>query len=146
MNDFPREYPTFWINHVSRLLMREFEAALRPLGFGVAYLPVVRELMQGPATQRRLLDRLRVAQPTLTNLIQRMERDGIVRRTSHPTDRRAAVIELTEQARQKLPEVFAALEGVANPAIGGLSPGDLDHMVRALKAISRNLGEDPDER
>lgn len=119
--------------------MRDFEAALRPLGFGVAYLPVVRQLMEGPATQRQILERLSIAQPTLTSLVQRMERDGIVRRTSHLSDRRASMIELTDQGRQKLSEAFVVMEGVAEPALAGLSLEEQASLVSALKVISRNL-------
>ncbi len=69
--------PTFWINHASRLIMREFEQLLRPLGFGTAYLPVVMLLEQHrELQQRQLADFVRVEQPTMAALLTRMQRDG----------------------------------------------------------------------
>jgi hypothetical protein len=38
----PEASPGFWINRVSRALLRRGDASLRPLGFAMSYLPVLR--------------------------------------------------------------------------------------------------------
>src|SRR5690349_1750469 len=92
----PAASPTFWINHASRMLMREFEQRLRPLDFGMAYLPVAVALEGGAALpQKDLAERARVEQPTMAALLTRMARDGLISRAPHPTDKRAALISLT---------------------------------------------------
>ncbi|MFE7119036.1 MarR family winged helix-turn-helix transcriptional regulator [Streptomyces sp. NPDC057654] len=48
-------------------------------------------------TARRLADRLQCDASTATSMIDRLEKRGLVRRVPHPTDRRAKVIQLTDE-------------------------------------------------
>src|ERR1700742_1491528 len=91
----PESTPSYWINHASRLLLRHFEQILRPLGFGMAYLPVAGALSRDGALQQKdLAERTHVEQPTMAALLGRMERDGVITRTPHPGDKRANLIAL----------------------------------------------------
>jgi DNA-binding MarR family transcriptional regulator len=51
----------------------------------------------GPQIMSELSDELGVTARNITSLVDALEREGLVRRTPHPTDRRATIIELTEQ-------------------------------------------------
>ncbi|MEH7097772.1 MarR family winged helix-turn-helix transcriptional regulator [Neobacillus vireti] len=60
--------------------------------------------------------KLRVTPPTVTQIINVLERDGFIERTIHPADRRSVKISLTkeglqatEQARQKFANTFLGL-------------------------------------
>src|SRR5271170_1592825 len=89
----PESAPSFWINHASRLLMRHFEQRLRPLDFGMAYLPVVVALQEnGSLLQKELAERAHVEQPTMAALLTRMESDGLIAREAHPSDKRASQV------------------------------------------------------
>src|ERR1700679_2036033 len=89
----PTQSPTFWINHASRGIMRRFEERLRPLGFGMAYLRVAMALREhGPLQQKALLEHAAIEQPTMTALLKRMERDGLIKRTPDPDDARAHLV------------------------------------------------------
>jgi len=139
----PASQPTFWINHISRLLMHEFEARLRPLGFGMAYLPVVILLEeQGPLLQKHLVEAIRVEQPTMAALLSRMERDGIVIKTPHPSDRRSSHFALSPEARQRVPEAKRVLEEIADRALCGLAPNEKSDLFAMLRRIAANLGEE----
>src|SRR3954467_12220457 len=99
----PESSPTFWINHASRLLMRRFEQRLRPLDFGMAYLPVVVALQEnGALLQKQLAQHAHVEQPTMAALLARMERDGLISREPHPSDKRASQISLSAKAKERL--------------------------------------------
>lgn len=138
----PGEQPTFWINHASRLLMRDFEARLRPLGFGMAYLPVITALEEnGPLQQKQLVEIIGVEQPTMAALLSRMERDGVVVRTPHPHDRRSSRFELSATIRQRVPEAKQVLTEVAKTAVRGFSPDERSALLSALRRIAANLGE-----
>jgi DNA-binding MarR family transcriptional regulator len=50
---------------------------------------------QGPLTMSHLGEELGVTARNVTTLVDALEREGLVRRTPHPTDRRATVIDLT---------------------------------------------------
>jgi len=141
----PAAQPTFWINQVSRLLLRDFEARLRPLGFGMAYLPVVTALEEhGPLLQKQLVDIIGVEQPTMAALLARMERDGVVVRTPHPSDRRSSQFDLRPTARERIPEAKRVLGEIAERALGELDPGERAVLLKALRRMARNLGEERD--
>lgn len=136
----PEATPTFWINHASRLLMRHFEQRLRPLDFGMAYLPVVVALEKhGPLLQKQLAEHARVEQPTMAALLTRMERDGLVEREPHPDDKRASQISLSKKARERLPQAMAQLVEVAEQATAGFSERERDTLMALLRRVVANL-------
>ncbi|RKH72528.1 MarR family winged helix-turn-helix transcriptional regulator [Corallococcus aberystwythensis] len=136
----PEAAPTFWINHASRLLMRQFEQRLRPLDFGMAYMPVVIALEeQGPLLQKQLAEYARVEQPTMAALLTRMERDGLIQREPHPDDKRASQISLSAKARERLPRAKEQLTEVAEQATAGLSERERATFMALLHRVVANL-------
>lgn len=142
----PTSAPSFWINHASRLIMRRFEATLRPLDFGMAYLPVLVALEESdaPLLQKELAERARVEQPTMTALLGRMERDGLVSREPHPTDGRATLISLTPKARGRLPEAREIMRETAEKAVAGFDDQERATILSLLQRVVNNLDEATD--
>jgi MarR family transcriptional regulator, transcriptional regulator for hemolysin len=137
----PETSPTFWVNHASRLVMRAFEQELRPLGLGMAYLPVVIALHEsGPLTQKALAGIARVEQPTMAALLVRMERDGIIARRQSETDRRSADIALTEAGRTALGEARDRMERIVDRALAGFDGADNARLMALLQRMVANLG------
>jgi DNA-binding MarR family transcriptional regulator len=137
----PASSPTFWVNHASRAIMRRFEERLRPLGFGMAYLPVVVALEeQGPLQQKALLEHARIEQPTMTALLARMERDGLIRRKADPTDARARLVSLTPHAESVLTNVKQAMLEVVETALDGVSDKERTLLMKVLQRVVKNLG------
>ncbi|MBS0633591.1 MAG: MarR family transcriptional regulator [Verrucomicrobia bacterium] len=85
----------------SAALLRESERLLRPHGLTAAQFNVLRILADEPEglSQRALGDRLVVDRSSMTGLLDRMERAGMVRRTDHPEDRRVYQVRLTPAGR-----------------------------------------------
>ena len=136
----PESRHSFWINHASRLLMRAFEQRLRPLDFGMAYLPVVIALDDdGPLLQKDLAERAHVEQPTMAALLTRMERDGLIEREPDPGDRRASRISLTRKAKARLPRAKEMLGEVADRVTDGFTEKEraafLDYLHRAVQNL-----------
>jgi DNA-binding MarR family transcriptional regulator len=140
----PESTPTFWINHVSRLLMRHFEGRLRPLDFGMAYLPVVVALREdGALLQKDLATRAHVEQPTMAALLARMERDGLIERAPHPSDKRATEISLSAKAKARLPSAKQRLGEVAEQATSGFTERERKTLIALLRRMVTNLGASP---
>lgn len=138
----PELVPTFWINHASRLIMRQFEEELRPLGFGFAYIRVVIALAEsGPMVQKDLVARAHVEQPTMTALLARMERDHIVLRVADSADKRANRISLTAEGKRKLPAVRSALQSVIERALAGLQAEERLMLIHLLERVVKNLSQ-----
>jgi MarR family transcriptional regulator, transcriptional regulator for hemolysin len=136
----PESTPTFWINHASRLLMRHFEERLRPLDFGMAYLPVVVALRESRALlQKDLAARAHVEQPTMAALLARMDRDGLIERKTHPSDKRASEISLSAKAKARLPAATERLGEVAEQAMTGFSPRERKILMALLRRVVTNL-------
>lgn len=142
----PAAIPTFWINHASRLIMREFERRLRPFDLGFAYFPVLKALEDhGPLLQKELAQAAHVEQPSMAALLTRMERDGIIARSPHPEDKRASLITLTRVAKARMPRAKEALwEGVER-ALNGLSQQERVTLIALLRRVVENLDAGRDE-
>lgn len=141
----PQSAPSFWINHASRLLMRQFERQLRPLDFGMAYLPVVLALKEHKTLlQKDLAAHARVEQPTMAALLARMERDGLIVRTAHPDDKRAIQISLLAKARARLPRAQEALWQIADQAVCDFSERERATILKLLQRVVKNLEPEPE--
>lgn len=132
--------PTFWINHASRGIMKRFEERLRPHDLGMAYLPVIVSLYEdGPLSQRELLERARIEQPTMAALLARMERDGLIVRKPDPSDARSRVISLSAKGRARLPIVMEAMQEVVDQALAGIDAGERAMLMDVLQRVVKNL-------
>ncbi|MBA8901345.1 MarR family transcriptional regulator [Phyllobacterium sp. P30BS-XVII] len=138
-----RQAPSFLIKQVARELIRRGEERLRPLGLGTAYLPIMVAVKNGDAaTQADLARLLRVEQPSMAQLLGRMERDGFIRRKVDPSNRRSQIIELTALAVERLPQAYAALNEGNILAMTDFTPDEEAQFVAFLNRIQINLRSD----
>lgn len=91
--------PGYLANHMARLFAARLQERLSPEGLSTGQFPTLLALYEKDGqTQSELVAQLDVEQATLANTLKRMERDGLVRRTPHPDDGRARIIQLTEKS------------------------------------------------
>jgi DNA-binding MarR family transcriptional regulator len=132
--------PGHYFSRIARGLARIGDARLKELGFATAQLPVLTALKDGAALSQTALARwAKVEQPTMAQLLARMERDGIIRRYPDPRDRRASLVSLTDQARAQLPAGRLVLEQGNRDATAGLSPQELDVLIDLLQRVLANI-------
>jgi len=91
----------------------------------------------GPERLTELARTVGVSQPAMTQLVSRMERDGLVARTTAPEDRRAVLVELSDHGRAVLAERRAQRAGVLDELLGRLDPADQAAIGAALPALGR---------
>jgi DNA-binding MarR family transcriptional regulator len=98
------------------LLAKNFAAAgyadVRP-SYGSVLLPLYEE---DGLRMNQLARRARLSKQTMTTMVRRLERDGLVERREDPTDARASLIFLTSRSRRFEPVAASVL-------------GDLDELV-----------------
>ena len=136
----PMRTPGHYFSRIARGLARIGDARLKDLGFATAQLPVLTALKDGAALSQTELARwAKVEQPTMAQLLARMERDGIIRRDPDPRDRRASLVSLTDQARARLPAARAVLEQGNRDATAGLSPQEHDTLIDLLQRVLANI-------
>jgi DNA-binding MarR family transcriptional regulator len=134
--------PGHLVTLAARGFARLSEARLRPLGFGVGHLPVLVALEEGRAnTQRDLARVARIEQPSMAQMLARMERDGLVERTPSPTDGRMSRVALTAGARERLPQARAVLLAGNREALGGFSDEEAALLAALLARLIANLDQ-----
>ena len=79
-----------------------------------------------------LSDRLLIRPPSVTGLIDRLERAGLVRRLGWRTDLRVKHVQLTSAGRQLVRRVLAVHESHVAKVLGGLSAADQSELQRLL--------------
>lgn len=92
-------------------------------------------------TQRELAAELKVTPRNVTTLIDALEETGFVRRTPHPTDRRAAVIVLTPKGQKSVARLQSEMTEFAELLFGDLSESDLKTFRRILHDVGTKLTE-----
>lgn len=128
------------IGQLNRTFARLVDAPLRELGFAMGQLPVLVTLKHvGAASQTELARVAQVEQPSMAQLLQRMERDGLVQRVPDPADGRSRLISLTEQASERLPKSRAVMDGVCEKALAGLTEDERGQLLTLLLKIDGNL-------
>jgi MarR family transcriptional regulator for hemolysin len=136
----PDTFVGFWINLASRTIVRVLDSRLRPHGFAISYLPVVRALAEGGALSQKDLARLaRVEQPTMAEMLARMERDGLVQRGANPDDKRGSLTSLTRSARTRFPKARETLTEGEREAMAGFSDQEKALFLDFLQRFVRNL-------
>jgi DNA-binding MarR family transcriptional regulator len=136
----PYSKPGHLINRAARLFVRVGEHRLRTLGIAVAQLPVLRALAESPAmTQRQLAEYARIEQPSMAQLLARMERDGLIRRRADPDDGRRSLITLTARARRRLPQLRGVLLQGNGEAVAGMSKAEVATLTRLMERVIANL-------
>ena len=78
----------------------------------------------------------------MTRLLDRLEAKGLLRRRPHPEDRRAIVIELTEQARPLIGRLGPIFRRVNNHLWAGFTPDEIEQHSAALQRMLDNLRGD----
>jgi MarR family transcriptional regulator for hemolysin len=136
----PMGTPGHYFSRIARALARIGDVRLRELGFATAQLPVLTALKDGAQLSQIELARWsKVEQPTMAQLLARMERDGLIRRDPDPADRRASLVSLTDTARARLPAGRAILEQGNREATRGLSPQEVATLIGLLRRVLANV-------
>ena len=78
---------------------------------------------------------------TMTGLIDRMERDGLLHRSNDPHDRRAQIAMLTEKGIMVRSRVLAAMDEMFREAFTGIDAEKLETVKEVLRKIMANANK-----
>jgi DNA-binding MarR family transcriptional regulator len=79
---------------------------------------------------------------TMTGLLDRMERDELVARTTDPNDRRALRINLTKTGQQVRDPVLKVVDRVLTEVFAGIAEDDISQTKNLLRHVLANAHED----
>lgn len=94
-------------------------------------------------TQSQLVERLCVQPPTVSKMLDRMEKAGLVTRRPDPDDSRASRVYLTEQGRKSQQAVSEVWKHIEQRLTEGLSLEERLLLRRLLLQVHENLTNTP---
>lgn len=90
----------------------------------------------GHSTQRDLADALHLSRPTVSRMLQAMERSGLVERRPDESDQRLTRVELTAAGRSLEEKVRGVTARLVNETIGALPEDDRRELARLLGELA----------
>ena len=123
--------------HVAHVLEDRLEGALSEVGLSAAKYGVLSELVKAeqPLPLSELAARISCVRSNITQLVDRLEADGLVKRVDDPADRRSVRASLTSQGKERQ-SAGAERVAVLQKEIADSVPGaDRSALQRALSSL-----------
>lgn len=138
-------HPTLELKKAYLALRRALDRTVHRFNLTSAQFDVLQLLMHSKdgLEHRELQRRLAVASPTLTNIVDVLEREGHVERRAHGADARTKTIHLSAKAELLCisDEFCDAGEALVDQMFSGFSKEERKTFMTMLKKIERNLDE-----
>jgi DNA-binding MarR family transcriptional regulator len=133
------------IMRAQQIILAAVDDALRPFDLTFARyeaLVLLAFSRQGSLPLGKMGNRLMLHPTSVTNIIDRLERQSLVTRMAHPTDRRTTLAALTDEGRRI---VDKATEAVSATGFGlsSLNDGELDQITALLRKMRIHAGDFP---
>jgi DNA-binding MarR family transcriptional regulator len=120
------------------LLVRVFQRAATTGHLSLATGAVLARLVrEGPMTITALATAESVSQPSMTQLVSRLERDGLARKTAAPLDRRLVAVQVTAQGRRVVQQRRRERASVLQQLVAELKPSDVKAIRASGPALTR---------
>ena len=94
----------------------------------------------GPSSVGELVRVFGYRKPTLSSMINKLEKNGFVKRVLNPADRRSLLLELTPEGRKLSYACRARVQGLDAAIMEQVTPKDLEGFQRVLTAIAQITG------
>ncbi len=131
------------IMRAQQVVLAAVDGALRPFGLTFArYEGLVLLLFsrRGVLPLGKMGQRLMIHPTSVTNIIDRLEDQGLVRRVPHPTDGRTTLAELTDDGRRLAKQATRAVNAVTF-GLDSLSTEDLQQLNRIIRKLRQGVGD-----
>src|ERR1700754_4185284 len=111
---------------LTRLLVRQLGGT-----WSRTEVSLLNTLSYGPRRITELAEFERLAQPTMTQLVKRLERDGLVMRERHADDGRVVLVELTEQGVAAVEDFRAQASAALGACLVELPDDEIESLAGA---------------
>ena len=120
-------------------VMAEFNDVFAEFGLRRTTFSALTLIVETPGLrQSQLADALAIERPNLVQIVDELEKAGLVRRTTARDDRRAYALQPTEAGRELWRRAMAAARAVDAQVTKGLSAEQIDALLAALATIKKN--------
>jgi len=131
----------FIVNNTAKLFQKSLDIELRRnAGVTLSQWRVVGALVLQPGlTQKEIADKMGIEGATLVPVIDKMEKDGLLKRKPDLTDRRANRIYLTSKADSLWASMTECALKIRRSSTKNISDDDIKLTLDTLRKISKNL-------
>jgi DNA-binding MarR family transcriptional regulator len=128
----------FAVLHAASVLECRLEERLDTVGLSIAKLAALRRLAEagGSLPLGQLADRLSCVKSNVTQLVDRLEADGLVSRASDSADRRSRLAVLTEAGRRAHTRGLEIQEAAERELLDVLSHAEADQLHALLAKLT----------
>ena len=88
-----------------------------------------------PLTPSEISERTLISSATMTSTLDRLERQGWVRRVPNPDDRRSVLVEVTEAGRALCDQFLPGIHTVERSVMSELSPDERSQLLELLAKV-----------
>jgi len=131
----------FVVNTTAKAFQRSFDIELRKnAGVSLSQWRVVGALVLQPGlTQKEIADKVGVEGATLVPILDKMEKEGLLKRKLDSSDRRINRIYLTTKADSLWESMIECALRIRKSSIKNISESDIQITIETLRKISKNL-------
>ncbi|HZS74239.1 MAG TPA: MarR family transcriptional regulator [Candidatus Nitrosotalea sp.] len=131
----------FVVNTTAKAFQRSFDIELRKnAGVSLSQWRVVGALVLQPGlTQKEIADKVGVEGATLVPIIDKMEKEGLLKRKLDSSDRRINRIYLTTKADSLWESMIECALRIRKSSTKNISESDIQITIETLRKISKNL-------
>jgi DNA-binding MarR family transcriptional regulator len=121
----------------SKSVVMRLNAELERAGLSSARLWALMPLAhsKGPVSIGYLATMMGCGKSNATQIVDRLEADGLVQRVADPEDRRSVLVQLTDMGRQRQQATIAARERVSDALMAQFSDDERDLLMDYLQRI-----------
>jgi MarR family transcriptional regulator, transcriptional regulator for hemolysin len=125
------------VHGTARAWRQKLDERLKPMGLSQAKWRTLMHLsLAGDAlTQAEIATRLGVEEPTVVNLMHRLEKESWITRKNSPHDRRCKMVVLGRRAQRVIAEINATAAKLRQELLAGIPSGDVTTCMRVLGRV-----------
>lgn len=125
----------------ARLWRARMDERLRPINYSSSRMETLGAIAAAPAlsAQTDVARRLRIEGPSLTRMVQLLEKEHLISRQADPSDARSKLLALTGKGEEAMEEIFALSDTMRLALLDGINPETMATVERFLDEIIRRL-------
>ncbi len=139
------DYLPYLVNRVGAIIAEQYgEETLAPHRLSIAMWRVMAALASG-GSQRQidLADMTSIEASTLSRLVTRLTRRGLVRRARSAKSNREVAVSLSPKGKALVARLIPVAKGYEATAIAGLTPEEITILKRCLRLVYANMKNRP---
>jgi DNA-binding MarR family transcriptional regulator len=127
------------IVHAGNRIQDRLEGAVAETGLSLAKLNALRHLVEAkePMALGQLAEKIACVKSNVTQLVDRLENDGLVKRVPDPDDRRSVLAAVTEEGRERYRAASMALANAEQQLLGEIEPSARERVNEVVTGLAQ---------